>query len=385
MSGGWFFVVASEVITVGNRQIILPGIGSYIASALLQERLYSVIYAMIAMIIVILVYDQLLIRPLCTWSYKFKYEMNSGEIRSSSWIFNMLNQNLLISHLFIFIKYLMRIFSNIKFPNFVKREKHQKIMKSKSREKLLLYKISDALWYLLLMALALCSLIHMFDFMQESICLDDLVKVSRLTLITLLRVTSMILLASLIWVPIGIWVGLNPSLREIVRYPAQLLSSFPANLLFPVAVIGIEHYHLNHNIWVSPLMIAGSQWYILFNVIAGSSSIPNELIEVSNNFKVLGLLRLRKVIIPGVIPYFITGAVTASGGAWNASIIAEVVTYGNTTIVAEGIGSYIAEMTVKGDFHRIILGMFSMSLCVIGINRCFWQPIQNFCTKKFQC
>jgi NitT/TauT family transport system permease protein len=200
----------------------------------------------------------------------------------------------------------------------------------------------------------------------------------------MLRVFILVIIASIIWVPIGIYIGLNPKLAAVMQPITQFLAAFPANLLFPLAVIIISKYNLNPNIWLSPLMIIGAQWYILFNVITGSSSFPNELREVSKNFNIKGLLWWRKVMLPGIVPYFITGAITASGGAWNASIVAEVVSWGDKKIVLKGIGSYISQMTVEADFHRIVLGIGVMSICIALINHFFWQPLYNYSAKKYK-
>ena len=225
---------------------------------------------------------------------------------------------------------------------------------------------------------------YLFNFLHYNIGIDELIKVFKLALITMLRVLVLVLIASFVWVPIGVYIGLNPKLSGIIQPIAQFLAAFPANLLFPIVVIVISRYNLNPNIWLSPLMIMGTQWYILFNIIAGTASFPNDLKEVTKNLNIKGWLWWRKIILPAITPYFVTGAITAYGGAWNASIIAEVVSYGDQTIVATGLGSYIAQMTVSADFHRVALGIGMMSLCVVLFNRFFWQPVHDFSTKRFQ-
>jgi NitT/TauT family transport system permease protein len=194
----------------------------------------------------------------------------------------------------------------------------------------------------------------------------------------------LIALASVIWVPLGIWVGLHPRAAQIVQPIAQFAAAFPANLLFPVAVYGIVLWHLNANIWLSPLMILGTQWYILFNVIAGASAMPSELRHVARNLRVGGWLWWRKVALPGVLPYYVTGAITASGGSWNAAIVAEVARWGDTQLHAKGLGAYIADATVAGDFHRVALGIATMSLFVIVINRLLWRPLYFYAERKFR-
>ena len=200
----------------------------------------------------------------------------------------------------------------------------------------------------------------------------------------MLRVFLLVAIASIICVPVGIYIGLYPRLTSILHPITQFLAAFPANLLFPVAVILISRYSLDPDIWLSPLMIIGAQWYILFNVIAGSASFPNEFKEVAQNLNIKGMLWWKKIMLPAIMPYFITGAITAAGGAWNASIVAEVVSWGDEKIMIDGIGSYIAQVTMEADFHKIILGIGMMSLCIALINHFFWQPLYNFSVKKYK-
>jgi NitT/TauT family transport system permease protein len=162
------------------------------------------------------------------------------------------------------------------------------------------------------------------------------------------------------------------------------MAAFPANLLFPIAVYGIVTWKLNPDIFLSPLMILGTQWYILFNVIAGASMIPAEMRYAAANFRVTGWLWWRKVGLPAVLPFYVTGAITASGGSWNAAIVAEIATWGDTQVEAKGLGSYIAEATSAGDFHRIVLGIGTMSLFVVCINRIFWRPLYYYAERKYR-
>ncbi|MFO1466721.1 MAG: ABC transporter permease subunit, partial [Steroidobacteraceae bacterium] len=213
---------------------------------------------------------------------------------------------------------------------------------------------------------------------------DEMREVVLLALITMARVVALILLASLVWVPIGVWVGLRPRAAAFVQPIAQFLAAFPANLLFPLVVFLILRGGLNPNWWLSPLMILGTQWYILFNVIAGASQMPGELRAVAENFRVGGWLWWRRIALPGVFPFYVTGAITASGGSWNAAIVAELASWGDTQLRAEGLGSYIAEATQAGDFHRIVLGITTMSLFVVVLNRTFWRPLYYYAERKYR-
>jgi NitT/TauT family transport system permease protein len=200
--------------------------------------------------------------------------------------------------------------------------------------------------------------------------------------ITLLRVVVLMVLASLIWVPVGVWLGLRPAWARRVQPLAQFLAAFPANLLFPPVVLVIVHYQLNADIWLTPLMVLGTQWYILFNVIAGAAAFPGDLQEVARHFHIGGWLWWRRVILPGILPYYVTGAITASGGSWNAAIVGEVASWGDKKLVAHGLGAYIAQATEAGDFHRIVLGVVVMSLFVVGLNRLFWRPLAAYAARR---
>ena len=201
---------------------------------------------------------------------------------------------------------------------------------------------------------------------------------SLLGLFTLARVVILMVLASVVWVPIGVWLGLRPLWARRAQPLAQFLAAFPANLLFPPFVLFIVYYGLNADIWLTPLMVLGTQWYILFNVVAGAAAFPGDLQEVASNFRVGGWLWWRKVIIPGIFPYYVTGAITASGGSWNAAIVAEVASWGNTRLTAHGLGAYIAEATERGDMPRVVLGVVVMSIFVLLFNRLLWRPLYAY-------
>ena len=203
-----------------------------------------------------------------------------------------------------------------------------------------------------------------------------------LGLYTLARVIVLIALAALIWVPVGVWLGMNPRLSSRTQALAQFLAAFPANLFFPIAVLLIVRFDLNPDIWLSPLMILGTQWYLLFNVIAGASTIPTELRYAASNLGLSGWLKWRRYLLPAIFPSFVTGAITATGGSWNASIVAEYVTWGKTTLKAHGIGSYIAEMTTAGDFPRIALGICAMCVFVMGLNHFLWRRLYRMAQER---
>lgn len=373
MSASWFFVVASEAIAVANQTILLPGIGSYIAVAIAQTNFLAISYAIMAMFIVILIYDQLLFRPLLQWSARFQIS-SQDEGNDHSWVMALLNKTGILIH----ISTLFAIISN-RFVNAFPQQASRSFSPKRYWSQYLTYLI----YMLIGLAITMSTMMLAF-YIDWAISLSEVIHVIRLGLITSLRVFILIILSSLIWVPIGVWVGMRPYLAYRIQPIIQFLASFPANLVFPLVVSIIIRYQLNIEIWTAPLMILGSQWYILFNVIAGTIVLPKDLYHTINNLGVHGWLWWRRFILPGIFPYYITGAMTAAGGAWNASIVAEWVNWGETILVATGLGSYITQYTHLGDFHRIALGTAIMCLYVLLFNQLLWQPLYKLAENRFK-
>ncbi|WP_144156416.1 ABC transporter permease [Paraburkholderia sp. BCC1885] len=379
MSGGWFFVVASEAITVGNNTITLPGIGAYLAQAIADKNMHAIGWVILTMTVVILAYDQLLFRPLVAWADKFRMENTSSGNAPESWLLDLVRRTRLIHRGLV---PLGALFANaarlpVRLPG-VSRIRFSLPRRPKAS------RLGDIVWGALVIALTLYVVYRVVSYVRTGVDLAEVEHVLVLGLITLLRVALLIAISSLIWVPLGVLIGLRPALAEKIQPLAQFLAAFPANLLFPVFVIVIVRFHLNPDIWLSPLIVLGTQWYILFNVIAGASAYPNDYREVATNFRIRGWQWWRNVMLPGIFPYYVTGAITASGGAWNASIVAEYVQWGNTRVVAHGLGSYIAQTTAAGDFPKIILGIATMSLFVTLFNRTLWRPMYAFAESRLR-
>jgi NitT/TauT family transport system permease protein len=243
-------------------------------------------------------------------------------------------------------------------------------------------RLVDGVLLALLLAASAWAGWRIVSFVSAELTLADLMHAIGLGFITLLRVVVLMVLASIIWVPIGVWLGLRPVWARRAQPVAQFLAAFPANLLFPPFVLFIVHFHLSPDIWLTPLMILGTQWYILFNVVAGAAAFPGDLREAASNFRVGGLLWWRKVILPGIFTYYVTGAITASGGCWNAAIVAEVASWGDTRLEAHGLGAYIADATEKGDLSRVVLGVVVMSAFVVLFNRLLWRPLYAYAQRR---
>lgn len=379
MSGGWFFVVASEAITVGDKTITLPGVGSYLALAIAQKDLHAVGYVILAMIAVILIYDQFLFRPLVAWADKFRMETTASQgAAPQSWVLNLIQRTRMVQRI---LRPITRTIGRIGNKRFSLAGGALKALPTESPAA---SKVIDWVWGALIAVLTAYALYHIVMYVGTEVTFAEVGHVFVLGLITLLRVTGLILIASLIWVPLGVMIGLRPRLAQKIQPVAQFLAAFPANLLFPVFVIVILHYHLNPDIWLSPLIVLGTQWYILFNVVAGASAFPNDYKEAAANFRIRGWLWWRKVMLPGIFPYYVTGAITASGGAWNASIVSEYVSWGQDNVVAHGLGAYIAQTTAAGDFPKIALGVVVMSIFVVAFNRAVWRPMYALAENKLR-
>jgi NitT/TauT family transport system permease protein len=376
MSGGWFFVVASEAITVGDTTVTLPGVGAYVATAIKEQNLPAVGYAVLAMLVVIIIYDQLLFRPIVAWADKFRFEQTASAEVPTSWLLDIFRQTRFLRTLATEVSGALESTTRIRLPlpNF-SRIKFPFNVSSQA---------IDAVWIAIIFVGAIWLGWMVIQFIAASLNWSDVETAVIDGLYTLIRVTILIALASLIWVPIGVWIGLRPSVAEKVQPIAQFMAAFPANILFPAAVVLIVHYGLNANIWLSPLMVLGTQWYILFNVIAGATAFPGDLKEAAKSFHLSGWKWWRYVILPGIFPYYITGAITASGGSWNAAIVAEVASWGDTKLNAVGLGSYIAKATEAGDFQRVILGIAVMSIYVTLFNRLLWRPLYAFAENRLR-
>ncbi len=378
MSGGWFFVVAAEAITVGDTTITLPGVGSYIAAANNAGRWDAILAAVATMAIVILLYDQLLFRPVVAWAAKFRVELSVGQQVERSWVLDLLQRTYWIRSGFRPILAALRSVSfwRLSFPKLLPANA---LSPTPAASRML-----DIAWIAIVVAIALWALSSVVAFVATELSWPDLAKATLLTVYTLIRVVVLMALATIVWVPISVWIGLRPRWAEAVQPLAQFLAAFPVNLLFGAAVSLVLMFNLNPDIWLSGLIVFGTQWYIVFNTIGGAAAFPNDLREAATNFRVRGWDWWRQVMLPGIMPYYITGAITASGGSWNASIVAEYVKWKDQTVSAHGIGDYIAEATDKGDFPKIVLGVAIMSIFVTLFNRLFWRQLYALAERRLR-
>ena len=374
MSAGWFFVVASEAITLGENNWKLPGIGSYVALALEQRDIRAVFAAILAMLAVILAYDQLLFRPLVAWSGKFRFETTAVATTAAEdpWMLALLRRTHVLR---VGSDALGRGFAAVTGLRLGRSSPTLHRREGSSR-------LGDAFFGCVVVIGILWGGWRTADFMAAVLTWDEVGTVLLLGAITLLRVLLLMALAALLWVPVGVWLGMRPAWARRVQPLAQFLAAFPANLLFPPFVVVIVHFHLNVDIWLTPLMVLGTQWYILFNVIAGAAAFPGDLREAAANFRIRGFLWWRRVGLPAIAPYLVTGAMTAAGGSWNAAIVSEVASWGDTKLAAHGLGAYIANGTDAGNFQQVVLGVVVMALYVLACNRLIWRPLHAIASRR---
>ena len=380
--GGWFFVAQSEAITVLNKNIKLPGLGSYMATAVEVGDTRAAIYAIVAMIITIVLLDQLLWRPLVAWAEKFKLEQTEGKDAPKSWLLNLLQRSFLLDWLSEHVgEVLSRI--SLRLSKLGSDVSETLIARTPT---LMKRSLRALIW--LMVAVVMVWLVQDAIGIGKEIKTDmtgtEMLHVVWLGVLTLLRVAAMTVLATLFWTPIGVWIGLHPQVARIAQPLAQIGASFPVNMTFPFMVAFFIATNIPINFGSILLMALGTQWYILFNVIAGAMAIPTDLKEAAGLFGLRNWRLWKTLIIPAIFPFWVTGAVTATGGAWNASIVAEVASWGHDKLVADGLGAYISQVTEKGDKPAIYFSIAVMAVFVVFINRVLWRRLYALAERKYK-
>jgi len=370
--GGWFFLAASEAITVLNQELLLPGVGSFMALAVKAADVRALSWAVLTMVVLILVVDAVFWRPLVVWAEKFKVEESAAADLPTSAVLDVLRRSHLVPW---FEARLARLDESV--DRLLRRWLERPRSERPARRTWDL-----ALTALLWTAIGLLML-RGVSFVVMAVTWQEAIRVLGLGGLTLLRVVVVVALAALVWTPIGTWIGMNPRVARFAQPVVQVLASFPANFLFPLLTIVFLRFGLSLQWGGALLMALGAQWYILFNTIAGAMAIPNDLREMAQDLGVRGASRWRALILPAIFPAWVTGALTAAGGAWNASIVAEVVTWGDTTLKATGLGAYITAATTAGDWPRIVLGVAAMSAYVVTLNRLVWSRLERLAAARY--
>ena len=371
MSGGWFMVVASEAITVSGQTVTVPGVGSYIARAIAARDLGAISWAIAAMIVIILLYDTLLFRPIVAWADKFKLEMTASADAPDSFVLDFIRRTQLIRVLGALPQWLWELSLRLTPRAGRARPASPRLLR-----------LGDGVFYAALAGFAVWAVVALGQVLPRDFGWPLVGHVVWLGVLTACKVLLLVLLSALLWVPVSVWIGLRPAWAARVQPLAQFLAAFPANLLYPLFVIAIVHWNLDVDVFTAPLMILGSMWYIVFSVVGAASAIPTDMREAATNLGLRGWLLWRRLYLPAIFPGFVTGAITASGGAWNASIVAEVVSWGHKTLVADGLGAFISQATAAGKGADIALGVGVMSVYVTVVNRLFWRRLYDIASRR---
>jgi NitT/TauT family transport system permease protein len=373
--GSWFFLTASELITVRGRRYTLPGVGSYVGVAENEGNLRAVGYGILTMIILILVVNFFFWRPLVAYVDKFRVEQSESELKAKSLVLDALRRS-------GWPVALGRARRTMAEPvnRVMERAAGIDDQRLESREaRRRAADVAFAIAVTLALGLGLYSMLAYIATGKDGLAVFG--TAFGYGLLTLLRVVVVVTLASLIWVPVGVWIGFNPRVAQFMQPVVQVLASFPANFIFPFAIVVFLDIGLSLNFGAIVLMALGTQWYVLFNVIAGASAVPSDLKEAMDNLGVRGLDRWRRLVLPGIFPAYVTGAITAAGGAWNATIVAEIVTYNHRQLVAKGLGSFIAMNT--GHLPELLAGLLAMACYVTGLNALLWRRLYQLAETKF--
>lgn len=379
--GGWFFVVQSEAISVLNQKISLPGLGSYMALAVEKGDTKASLLAIASMIFVVVVIDQVLWRPVVAWSQKYRLEQTEATETPNSWVLELGRKSHFLRAIFMSLgSWVVGVLDSVLNTALDRGERQ---IQRHPRWRQILDQAGWALFVVILCMIGFESL-RLAREIKTGLTIDQMKHIVGLGFLTMGRVFLMVVIATLIWTPIGVWIGFRPHVAKFAQPLAQIAASFPVNMTFPFVVGFFVATGISIN-WGSILLIAlGTQWYILFNVIAGASSIPTELKESAKVFGLSGFRYWKTLIIPGIFPYWVTGACTAAGGAWNASIVAEFASWGKTSLIADGLGAFIAQATEKGDWPAIFCSIAVMSVFVVILNKFLWRNLYNLAEKKFR-
>ncbi len=374
-AGAWFMLVASEAFTYNGQTYLVPGLGSYAQQALTDGSATQVAWAIVAMLSVIVLVNWLFWRPLAAWAERFKKEDVESAVTQQSAILNMLRRARLPKHVGGFFTPLRERFNNaMRVTGF----ENTYFAESQAKRRTL-----DIVVFGTATVLVGAGIAWMLVYIDNSAGLSSFVEAAWYGVLTLSRVAAVLVLSTIVWVPIGVWIGRSPRITKIAQPVVLVAASFPANLLFPLVTAVFVALTIGLSWGSIFLMALGAQWYILFNVIAGASAIPTDLVEAADDLGLSRTLRWRRLFGPAIFPAFVTGALTAAGGAWNASIVAEVVTWGDTTLVTAGLGSYITEAQAHGDLAKVLVGVVVMCVYVVLMHRLIWRPLYRVAENKY--
>jgi NitT/TauT family transport system permease protein len=373
--GSWFFLAASEAISLPNLNYQLPGVGSFVAAAISEGNLGDVGLAILTMIVLVLLVNVLFWRPLVAFSERYRYEMTEASETQRSLVLELLLRS---NWPRVVGRARRRMAEPLGRAMSIFGRDEARVPGSEARRR-----AGDVVFYAVIGAAVAYGAFVVLRYIDHHAGLGEFAHAFALGAATFARVIVLLVFATLVWVPLGVWIGLNPRVARAAQPVVQVLASFPANFLFPFATLAFIKTGLGINIGGILLMALGAQWYILFNTIAGASALPSELRETMDMLGVRGLQRWKRLIIPGILGSCVTGGITAAGGAWNASIVAEVVTYQHTTLTATGLGAYLVTASQEGNFAKLLTGLTVMCIYVVGTNRLFGRRLYRLSETRY--
>ncbi|HWR16201.1 MAG TPA: ABC transporter permease subunit [Terriglobales bacterium] len=376
VAGGWFFLMACEMFVLGSRDFRLPGLGSYLQTASSAGDTRAILWGMFTMIAVIVLLDQLVWRPVIAWSQKFKFEQVEAVEAPKSPILELLQRS---RAMHAFQVRVSRPLSEKLALHFARRSSGKERRTTTKTGRKWILRTCAALFVVAILYAATDAVRLLLDLQRE-----DLHAIALGLGATFLRVLCALVIACAWTIPVGVWIGFNPKLARIAQPLAQVAASVPATALFPVVLLVL--IRLGHGLGIGSiaLMLLGTQWYVLFNVIAGAMAIPTDLKEASTVFRLNGVERWRRLILPGIFPYLVTGLVTAGGGAWNASIVAEYFHFKGQIFSTVGLGATITQATDAGNFRLLLAATIVMAAVVVTINRTVWRPMYRMAESRFK-
>ncbi len=380
VAGAWFFLMTCEMFPIGNRDFRLPGLGSYLQTAASNDDTRSMIWGVLTMLAIIVLTDQFIWRPVIAWSNKFKFEQVESTQRVRSPILYLLQNSKVLNYT---REHTLDVLQENVALHFARRSQRLRKLPHRAVLERRRSTILTTVFGLVLMCVVLIAAVHALALLRY-ITWPQVGQLLKGAAATFCRVNLSLLIASAWTIPAGVAIGFNPKLARIAQPLAQIAASFPAPILFPILLLALIHVGSGIGVGSILLMLLGTQWYILFNVVAGAMAIPNDLKEVSTLFHFGTMQRWKTVILPGIFPYLVTGLVTASGGAWNASIIAEYFHLHGQTLATIGLGAQINHATDHGEFPILLLATIIMAIMVVTINRLVWRPLYRLAETKYR-
>ncbi len=373
--GAWFFLTASEAITVGKNSYVLPGMGSYVATASAQDNLGAIGWAILAMVIMVVGVNFLFWRPLVAWAERFRVEDSATADKPRSVVLDVIRRSQIDEWVARPLHPFGRALDNVTRPFGLAEHP---LRKPAARQR-----TGDVAFGAVIVLAVVFGAGEGLAYIHRTVGFGQFGTAFGDGALTFLRVIVILIASTVVWVPVGVWIGMNPRVSRLAQPLVQVAASFPANFLYPFLMALFIALGISLDYGGIVLMAMGAQWYILFNVIAGASTVPNDLRESMQVMGVRGWLRWKVLILPAIFPAYVTGGITAAGGAWNASIVAEFVTYNHKQIAARGLGSYITEASNTGDTAKVILGVVVMSFYVVLANRFFWRRLYHLAERRF--